>query len=63
MSRISDTKGRSMLSNRALPESCGVRPPCPNQLCAMTTVMPAARKLIATPEISWLPLKVIEARP
>ena len=55
--------GRSIVSKRALPESCGVRPPCPNQLCATTTVRPAARKLIATPEISWLPLKVIEARP
>ena len=49
--------------NRPAPVSDGVRPPWLNQSCAISTVMPAARKLIATPEISWLPWKVIEAMP
>ena len=35
----------------------------PNQFWPMSAVRPEARKLIATPEISWLPLRVIEARP
>jgi hypothetical protein len=35
----------------------------PNQFWPMSAVRPEARKLIATPEISWLPLSVIEARP
>ena len=52
-----------MFWNRPEASSCGVRPPSANQLSPMTTVMPAARKLIATPEISWLPRKVIEASP
>ena len=40
-----------------------MRPPCWNQASAIRTVSPAARKLIATPEMSWLPRKVIEAMP
>ena len=35
----------------------------PNQFCPMSAVRPEARKLIATPEMSWLPLSVIEAKP
>jgi len=31
--------------------------------CAMTTLRPAARKLIATPEINWFPRNVIDATP
>src|SRR6056297_493513 len=60
---VDSAPGSTMLPNRASEGSCGVRPPCENHVCAMTTVRPAARKLIATPEISWLPRKVIEAAP
>jgi hypothetical protein len=49
---VDSAPGSTMLSNRASPLSAGVRPPCWNQLCAITTVRPAARKLMATPEIS-----------
>ena len=35
----------------------------PNQFCPISAVIPEARKLIATPEISWLPFSVIEASP
>jgi len=44
-------------------DSCGVRPPWPNQACPSTMVMPAMKKLIATPETIWLPRLVIEAKP
>ena len=50
-------------SNRASPASGGVRPPCPNSRCAISTVMPEATKFSATPEISWFPRKVIDATP
>ena len=40
-----------------------MRPPSPNQFSQITTVKPDARKFIATPDISWLPRKVIEAMP
>ena len=49
--------------NRASPASCGVCPPIPNQFCPISAVIPEARKLIATPEISWLPFSVIDASP
>ena len=46
-----------------MPDKDGVRPPNLNQLWPIRTVIPAARKLIATPEMSWFPLKVMEASP
>ena len=56
-------KGRSIGLKRASPLRGGVRPPCRNRDCATRTVMPEAMKFSATPEISWLPRKVIEASP
>ena len=61
--RSASAKGRVISVNRAVPSSGGVRPPSAKILCPSSTVNPEARKLIATPEISWLPRKVIEASP
>ena len=43
--------GKFIGSNRPPDCSGGVLPPWPNQACATTTVRPAAKKFIATPEI------------
>ena len=63
MIETDSAKTKSIGKNLPFPDNEGVLPPCWNQLCAINTVIPAAKKFIATPEISWFPLKVIEATP
>jgi hypothetical protein len=63
ISRIVSAPGRMIGAKRPSPETCGVRPPWPNQAWPSTTVSPAATKFSATPEMIWLPRLVIEAKP
>ncbi len=52
--QVSGMKRESLLS-------CGVLPPCENQVVPSTMVRPDTRMLMAMPDTMWLPAWVMQA--